>query len=101
MEVGRYIGIPALLEQRAEECAEFSKACLKLARKIRNENPTPADTNDIIINVNEEASDVLVCIDSLLESRILTTEAVQQSKTYKRTRWEKRISEHISDKKEN
>ena len=35
------IGKPAMLEQLAEEAAELSQAALKLARVIRNENPTP------------------------------------------------------------
>ena len=34
------IGPAAMLEQMAEEAAELSKACLKLARVIRGENPT-------------------------------------------------------------
>lgn len=36
-----YIGKAALLEQTAEEASELSQACLKMARKIRGENPTP------------------------------------------------------------
>lgn len=35
------IGTAALLEQLAEESAELAQAALKLARKMRNENPTP------------------------------------------------------------
>jgi hypothetical protein len=35
------IGLPATLEQLAEECAELSQAALKLARLHRGENPTP------------------------------------------------------------
>ena len=30
-----YIGLPALLEQQAEECSELAQASLKLARYIR------------------------------------------------------------------
>lgn len=37
------IGIPAVLETCAEECNELAKACLKLSRKLRNEQPTPQD----------------------------------------------------------
>ena len=36
-----YIGLPALLEQLAEECGELTQAALKLARLRRGENPTP------------------------------------------------------------
>lgn len=35
------IGLPATLEQLAEEAAELSQAALKVARIIRRENPTP------------------------------------------------------------
>lgn len=35
------IGEPAVLEQLAEECTELAQSALKLARKIRGENPTP------------------------------------------------------------
>lgn len=33
------IGTAALLEQLAEESAELAQAALKMARKLRNENP--------------------------------------------------------------
>lgn len=35
------IGTAALLEQLAEESAELAQAALKMARKLRGENPTP------------------------------------------------------------
>ena len=35
------IGLPAMLEQMAEETAELTQALLKYSRKLRNENPTP------------------------------------------------------------
>lgn len=38
------IGLPALLEQTAEECTELAHACLKEARRLRGENPTPKTT---------------------------------------------------------
>ena len=38
------IGKPAMLEQTAEECAELAHACLKEARRLRGENPTPKTT---------------------------------------------------------
>ena len=39
-DVLEMIGTAALLEQLAEESAELAQAALKMARKIRNENPT-------------------------------------------------------------
>ena len=35
------IGLPAMLEQLAEECSELAQASLKYARLLRGENPTP------------------------------------------------------------
>ncbi len=65
-----YIGEAALLEQTAEEASELSQACLKMARKIRGENPTPKDTNDILENLNEEIADVILCCNELVDARI-------------------------------
>lgn len=43
-DVLEMIGTAALLEQLAEESAELAQAALKMARKLRNENPTPKTT---------------------------------------------------------
>ena len=40
------IGLPATLEQTAEECAELAHACLKEARRMQGENPTPKTTHE-------------------------------------------------------
>lgn len=42
------IGTAALLEQLAEESAELAQAALKMARKLRNENPTPKTHADCV-----------------------------------------------------
>ena len=52
------IGLPATLEQLAEEAAELSKAALKLARVIRGENPTPVSYAQAVDSLMEEAADV-------------------------------------------
>ena len=54
-----------MLEQTAEECVELAQACLKYARALRNENPTPKPLDEIICNVEEEAADVSVCLSEL------------------------------------
>lgn len=59
------IGIPAMLEQTAEECTELAQACLKLARHHRGENPTFKDESDLIDNLHEEVADVILCLDEL------------------------------------
>ena len=55
------IGKPAMLEQLAEEAAELSQAALKLARGIRNENPTPVTQGEAQKRLIEEWTDVYQC----------------------------------------
>ena len=65
--VSDYIGLPAMLEQTAEECAELSFACLKLARYLRNENKMYGHTiEELNSALNEECADVNICIDELM-----------------------------------
>lgn len=49
------IGTAALLEQLAEESAELAQAALKMARKLRNENPTPKSRADCVANLQEKS----------------------------------------------
>lgn len=55
------IGDAAMLEQLAEECAELGKAALKMARIIRNENPTPVAETEAEDAIIEEFNDVVIC----------------------------------------
>lgn len=87
------LGTPALLEGCAEECAELAQACLKLARKLRGDNPTPANEKEIIANISEEMADVLVCMDTLVESGLISAEGLDSTKLYKINRWYNRILE--------
>ena len=50
------IGKPAMLEQTAEECAELAHACLKEARRLRGENPTPKTTPECWLASGAEES---------------------------------------------
>ena len=84
------IGLPATLEQLAEEAAELSKAALKVARIIRKENPTPVTYEQAIANLEEEAADVRNCLRVVCgELDIITigTEAL------KMRRWAERLAE--------
>ena len=56
------IGEPAVLEQLAEECSELSKAALKLARILREENPTPVTRAEARAALTEEKEDVMNCL---------------------------------------
>lgn len=89
------IGLPAMLENTAEEATELSHACLKLARKLRGENPTPADKNDILDNLCEELADIEVMMDELYKSSDLgiTRADILTTKYRKRARFNKRVKE--------
>lgn len=52
------IGEPATLELLDEECTELAHACLKLARVMRGENPTPKTKDECRKRVVEEMADV-------------------------------------------
>lgn len=86
-----YIGKAALLEQTAEEASELSQACLKMARKIRGENPTPKDTNDILENLNEEIADVILCCSELVDARIVSYDDIDGIAMIKYKRWCERV----------
>ena len=86
-----YIGKAALLEQTAEEASELSQACLKMARKIRGENPTPKDTNDILENLNEEIADVSLCCNELVDARIASYDDIGGMAMKKYKRWCERV----------
>ena len=59
------IGKPAMLEQTAEECAELAHACLKEARRLRGENPTPKTMPECWLAISEELTNLQICIEML------------------------------------
>lgn len=90
------IGVPALLEQTAEECCELAQACLKMARKLRDENPTPKSIEDIRDELIEEIGDVLVCTDEILMNmNLVDNEELNLLMSTKIDRWEKRLNMHL------
>lgn len=93
MVVSDFIGIPALMEQCAEECTELAKSCLKMARKMRNENPTPMGMDKILNDLTEEFADVSLCMDQIMEAGLLSEVTIDLIKERKIKRWEKRLEE--------
>lgn len=81
-DVLEMIGTAALLEQLAEESAELAQAALKMARKIRNENPTPKS--------REEIADVELCI-SILPAALNDPAEVGRTMSAKHRRWNERL----------
>ena len=96
MIVADYVGVPAVLEQTAEECVELAQACLKMARKLRNENPTPANMDDILKALNTEMADVMVCMNAIVEAGVTSYEAIDSEYMIKENRWERRINDKES-----
>lgn len=84
-----YIGIPALLEQFAEECNELAQANLKYARKLRGENPTPKTEQELLDNLHEEMADILVCFDEMCP--LIDWDKVYDIKREKMKRWYERV----------
>lgn len=70
--ISDYIGLPAMLEQTAEECAELSFACLKLARLLRGENKVHGRTEEeLVYALTEECADTFICIDELIHIKAI------------------------------
>ena len=78
------IGIPAALEQLAEECAELGQAARKLSRAMRRENPTRSTVEELLKMLIEEMGDVQLSIDVLDAGIDLSgTEEVKQRKFHR------------------
>ena len=84
------IGLPALLEQTAEECTELAHACLKEARRLRGGNPTPCMEEECKVAIMEEMADVALCIDMLDDSDYTLDPIIAKAKL---DRWHKRLDE--------
>ena len=54
-------------EQLAEECAELTRACLKLIRAETHENPCNVTVDKAVDDIVEEISDVEVAMDALIK----------------------------------
>jgi NTP pyrophosphatase (non-canonical NTP hydrolase) len=86
------IGLPAVLEQLAEECSELAQASLKYARLLRGENPTPKTEQECLEALTEEMADVELC-NSLLTADHVDFDAVMELIEVKDKRWHERLRE--------
>lgn len=91
MNIVEQIGLPSALDQYAEECIELAHACIKMSRKLREENPTPDTDDDILRNLYEEIADVAVCFDAIIEYGLIDKGEINDIKKFKKNRWEKRL----------
>lgn len=99
-EIRKYIPKEELLCQLAEECAELSKASLKLRRVYDGKNPTPTSLEEARENFFEEIADVLLIIslfcdkNAKIEGFNIETE-VKKIHDYKMNRWVNRLRGNI------
>ena len=88
------IGVPAFLEQLAEECSELAQAALKAARKYRGENPTPKTIDECYDSLQEEIADVMLCVGEYLDCKGPDyLDRVMLMNLKKHERWEQRLKE--------
>lgn len=98
----RRIGIPAVLETCAEECNELAKVCLKLSRKLRNEQPTPKTKEEILNELTEEIADVVACLEVLSdETNLIAVDLIDTIADSKRKRWIRRIDDFLLTENQN
>ena len=95
MNVIEKIGMPAMLELCAEECTELAHACLKLSRKMRDENPTPKSEEECTDALVEEIGDVLLCIDIIANSDLVSHESIESWRMWKADRMKDRLSKEV------
>lgn len=84
------IGKPALLEQTAEECTELAHACLKEARRLRGENPTPCTAEECYSKIVAEEADVQNCMRRLVEAGYMWARGDVEGNL---DRWRQRLDE--------
>ena len=75
----------------AEECAELSKAALKLRRVYNGDNPTPVRRPDAFDNVIEEIADVYLSIEVLGLNHPNHLNKICRIMESKIHRWEQRL----------
>ena len=87
------IGLPAMLEQLAEECSELAQASLKYARLLRGDNPTPKTRQECLESLTEEMADVELCNSLLMGGDYVDFDAVMEMIEVKDKRWHERLRE--------
>ena len=98
MNIIKEIGMPAMLEQLGEECCELGQAAMKLARKRRNENPTPKTDIDCQVDLCEEMADVMLCINLIIDSGLISHESIESYIVEKESRWKERLADRTREK---
>jgi len=91
MDIIKQIGVPALLEQLAEECAELAQAALKLARYLRGENAPAKSRMQLIGDLLEEIADVDNILVLIACTEFYDGPSIGRIRKNKMARWVRRI----------
>lgn len=78
-----------LYEQLAEECCELAQAALKMSRYLQEEDSVAMTKEEIYSKLDEEMTDVFVCLDTLYRRPNIDMELAAK----KANRWKDRINE--------
>ena len=95
------LGTPAVLEMCAEECVELAHACLKLARKMRNDNPTPKSYDECKAALAEEMGDLYLSMRLVTETGLISHESIESWALEKQTRMYQRLVERKAERIKN
>lgn len=91
IDITEEIGLPALLEQLAEECTELAQAYLKLARYIRGENMPAKTLMELTGNLLEEIADVDNILVMMAGTELYYGPRIARIRENKMARWDQRI----------
>ena len=84
-----HVPAAARIEQLAEEAAELAQAALKMARVMRDENPTPVPYMEALRRLREEYTDVFV---AAIAAELLVDSELGKAKM---ERWAGRVKERL------
>jgi len=90
-KIRKVIPLSARYEQLAEEASELAQAALKKSRKLRGENYTPKSMEEIDKALEEEVTDVDLCLD------VLNLAGSSELRSKKLDRW---INRNLKDNNE-
>lgn len=91
--INEKIGLPATLAMAAEEAVEFAHACQKMERVLRGENPTPVTRQEAADAIEEEAADVMICIEELWGAGVIQFPVMRLRMKEKLERAEERLKD--------
>ena len=98
----RHLSVSERLAQLAEEAAELAQAALKYRRALDGVNPTPVTREQAYDNLDEEVTDVLTCLASVMQpdgmARFWIEGTMEVGK--KAARWRRRLEDKAAERED-